>query len=448
MGVPENVEANRFIMESLFATLTNVNFDDNHFRTELIPKAIQLRDQARAAYEQACKAKGVTPEVVSNPSALWQMERSDMEWLLDESKSRGVLSHRSEFGEEASSLQEMVVYGIKGVAAYASHARLLGKEDDKVYAAVQEILSNLSTKDENELLGMALKVGATNLRVLELLDNGHVARFGNPVPTPVRVTPVPGKCILVSGHDLHDLEQLLQQTEGTGINVFTHGEMLPAHGYPGLNKYSHLVGNYGGPWNLQKFEFAKFPGPIVMTTNCLIEPRKSYKDRIYTCNAVGWPGVPHIAGDKKDFSEVIKQAQSMEGFVQDKNYKGPEQTITVGFGQHTVLSLADKVIDAVKAGHIKHFFVIGGCDGNENERNYYRDLALASPSSSVILTLGCGKYRFNKLDFGNVPNTPFPRVLDMGQCNDAYGAVMVASALAKAFNTDVNGKKRYVERTL
>jgi len=439
LGVPEDATANRFIMDSLFATLTNVNFDERHFQTVLIPEAIALRDQARARYVKACQDKGVVADSLVDTPATWKLESGDLSWLLEESKHRGVLAHKDEYGEQASSLQEMIVYGIKGLAAYASHARAVQMEDNKVYAAVQQILSDMATKDEGKLLGLALKVGEANMRVLELLDNGHTARFGNPTPATVRTTPIPGKAILVSGHDLHDLEQLLQQTEGTGINVYTHGEMLPAHGYPGLRKYKHLAGNYGGAWNLQKFEFAKFPGPIVMTTNCLIEPRKSYKDRIYTCNAVGWPDVTHITGHNKDFSNVIKQAQSMEGFVKDKNYKGPEQTVMVGFGHHTILALADKVLGAVKEGHLKHIFVIGGCDGNENERNYYRDLAVSSPPSSVILTLGCGKYRFNKLEFGNVPNTPLPRVLDMGQCNDAYGAVVVASALAKALNTDVNG---------
>ena len=439
LGVAEDEHANRFLLHTLFATLTNVNFDDEVFRTEILPEAIRIRDAAHARYEAACKAKGVKSDVLVGTAATWEMEKSSMEWLLSESKVRGVLAHKSQYGEEASCLQEMIVYGMKGVSAYAAHAQFVGKEDTTVYADMQEVMSEMSTTDEGKLLGLALKVGNINLRVLAMLDAGHVARFGTPVPTPVSLMPRPGPAILVSGHDLSDLEQLLQQTEGTGVNVYTHGEMLPAHGYPGLHKFKHLAGNYGGAWNLQKFEFAKFPGPIVMTTNCLMEPRKSYKDRIYTCNAVGWPGVTHLKGEKKDFSAVIKQAKGMTGFVKDVNIKGPEQTITVGFGHGTVLSLADKVLGAIKDGHLKHVFVIGGCDGNEGERNYYRDLALGSPQSSLILTLGCGKYRFNKMELGTIPNTPFPRVLDMGQCNDAYGAVVVASALAKALNTDVNG---------
>lgn len=439
LGVAEDPEANLFIMNALFATLTNVNFDEEAFRKEYIPKAIALRDAARARYTKAAKMAGKIPDSLEGTAATWLFDNDKTEWLLDESKVRGVLAHRAQFGEEAACLQEMITYGIKGVAAYASHAQAVGKEDNGVYADIQSVLSEMQCGDEAKLLGLALKVGQINLKVLSILDEGHTTTFGNPTPASVKVTPIPGKCILVSGHDLFDLEQLLKQTEGTGINVFTHGEMLPAHGYPGLRKYKHLAGNYGGPWQLQKFEFAKFPGPIVMTTNCLTEPRKSYKDRIYTANAVGWPDVPHIGGHHKDFSKVIAQAQAMEGFIEGKNYKGPEQSITVGFGHHTLLSLADKVIDSVKKGDLKHIFVIGGCDGNEGERNYYRDLALGSPDTSMILTMGCGKYRFNKLEFGNIPNTPFPRVVDMGQCNDAYGAVVVASALAKAFNTDVNG---------
>jgi hydroxylamine reductase len=279
---------------------------------------------------------------------------------------------------------------------------------------------------------MAMKVGEMNLNIMELLDAGGTEKYGHPEPTKVSVTNVKGKCILVSGHDLHDLELILQQTDGKGINVYTHGELLPAHGYPGLKKYKHLVGNYGGAWQLQKLEFTTFPGPIVVTTNCIIEPKKSYKDRIFTRNVVGWPGVKHIEGD--DFSEVVSMAEQMEGFKADD--PKPKE-ITVGFGRNAVMSVAPLVVDAVKSGQIKHFFLIGGCDGAEGERNYFRDVALNSPKDTVILTLACGKYRFNKMDFGEVAG--LPRLLDIGQCNDAYSAIQIAGALAKAFNTDVNG---------
>eukprot|EP00053_Salpingoeca_punica_P005902 m.57267 g.57267 ORF g.57267 m.57267 type:complete len:607 (+) comp13447_c0_seq1:134-1954(+) len=445
-GVPENAEANKFTIDALFSTLTNVNFDADRFSNEFIPQAVKHRDNLREKYVAACKAAGKKPEELVNETTQFKLDSNDKNWLVEQGQARGVLARRDVEGEEIAGLQELITYGLKGVAAYASHAAALGKESTNVYSNVHAALALLGehgkdSKNFDTLLGTALKVGATNLEVLAMLDAGHGAKFGDPTPTKVLTTPVPGKCILISGHDMHDLHQLLQQTEGTGINVYTHGEMLPAHGYPTLKKFKHLVGNYGGAWQLQKFEFAKFPGPIVMTTNCIVEPRKSYKDNIYTLNAVGWPGVAHIpeTAGKRDFSKVIAQAKTMEGFVPGKNMKETEpHTVTVGFGHKAVLGVADKVIEAVKKGDITRFFVIGGCDGSEGERNYYKELATSTPDSSVILTLGCGKYRFNKLDFGTVPNTGLPRVLDMGQCNDAYGAVVVASELAKAFNTDIN----------
>jgi hydroxylamine reductase len=443
-GVPENPEGNKFTLEALFSTLTNVNFDAGRFSSEYIPKAIQLRDSYKANYLRACEASGKKPDRVENDTTMFQLA-GNREWMVEEAATKGVLVRRESEGEDIAGLQEMVVYGLKGVAAYAAHAHALGKESNNVYASIHQLLSMLGTKGADSksfdaLLAAALKVGETNLEVLAMLDAGHTSKYGDPVPTPVRTTPIAGKCILMSGHDLHDLRQLLEQTEGKGINVYTHGEMLPAHGYPELKKYAHLAGNYGGPWQLQKFEFAKFPGPIIMTTNCLVEPRKSYKDNIYTCNAVGWPGVQHIpdSAGKRDFSEVIAKAQNMEGFVDSKIKDKDPKNITVGFGHKTVLGVAGTVIEAVKKGDITHFFVIGGCDGSEGERNYYKELAESTPDSSIILTLGCGKYRFNKLDFGTVPNVGLPRVLDMGQCNDAYGAVVVATELAKAFNTDIN----------
>jgi hydroxylamine reductase len=277
---------------------------------------------------------------------------------------------------------------------------------------------------------MALRVGEKNLKVMEMLDRGHTESFGHPRPTAVPVTARKGKAILVSGHDLKDLEALLEQTGGTGINVYTHGEMLPAHGYPGLKKYAHLAGNYGGAWQNQVTEFDAFPGPILMTTNCIQRPLESYRDRLFTCGLVAWPGVTHI--EERDFSPVIEAALAAEGFSGEE----PEQTIMVGFARNAVLDVADKVVEAVKTGAIRHFFLIGGCDGARPGRNYYTELAQAVPDDCVILTLACGKYRFNKLDFGDIGG--IPRLLDVGQCNDAYSAVQIALALSEAFDTDVN----------
>jgi hydroxylamine reductase len=265
---------------------------------------------------------------------------------------------------------------------------------------------------------------------MELLDQAHTSAFGHPVPTPVRVEPVKGKCILVSGHDLKDLELLLQQTEGKGINIYTHGEMLPAHGYPGLKQYPHLVGNYGGAWQDQKDEFARFPGAILMTTNCIQEPAESYQRQIFTTGLVAWPGVQHVANG--NFAPVIEAALAAPGFTAD----GPDQTILVGFGHNAVLDVADQVVDAVKSGAIKHFFLVGGCDGARSGRDYYTEFAEAVPSDCVILTLACGKYRFNKLDFGTIGG--IPRLLDIGQCNDAYSAIQIAVALSEAFDCGVN----------
>ncbi|MBU1626242.1 hydroxylamine reductase, partial [bacterium] len=275
-----------------------------------------------------------------------------------------------------------------------------------------------------------LKCGEVNLRAMELLDEANTGAYGHPVPTPVRIEPLKGKAILVSGHDLKDLEELLKQTAGKGINIFTHSEMLPAHGYPGLKKYSHLVGNYGGAWQDQKKEFDEFPGAILMTTNCIQKPKDSYKDRLFTCGPVAWPGIKHV--NNKDFTPVIEAALKQTGFTTD----GSDKTIMVGFGHNAVMSVADKVIQGVKSGAIRHFFLIGGCDGAKPGRNYYTDFAMAVPNDCVILTLACGKYRFNKYDFGSIDG--IPRLLDIGQCNDAYSAIQIAVALSKAFNMDVN----------
>lgn len=447
LGAPQNIELDRFTTGAIFSTLTNVNFDPARFESQYIPTALKYRAEAKAAYEAACKTKGVKPENLQGTPATWvpPTDKASLNGVSDVS----VLTRRDELGLEIADLHELITYGLKGTCAYAHHAAGTGVEDKTVYADIHKVLNTLgergpASKSFDTLLGTALKVGEINLRVLEMLDRGHVKQFGIPTPTPVSTVPKVGKAILVSGHDMPTLKALLEQTKGTGINVYTHGEMLPAHGYPELHKYPHLAGNYGGAWQLQKFDFAKFPGPIVMTTNCIIEPRKSYSDRIYTCDMVGWPSVKVVPeqNGKSDFSSVIAQAKSMEGFTEAMVSKGimskPAAEPVVGFGHHTILSIADKVIDAVKKGEIQRFFVIGGCDGAETERNYFTDLAVNTPANSVILTLGCGKYRFNRHNFGSVPGAGLPRLLDVGQCNDAYGAVVVASALAKAFNTDIN----------
>ena len=305
-------------------------------------------------------------------------------------------------------------------------------EDESVFAFMHEALDFLTVENPSvdDLLGMNLRCGEICLKVLELLDKANTGAYENPTPTPVRMRPLKGKAIAVSGHDLKDLEELLKQTEGKGINVYTHGEMLPAHGYPGLKKYKHLAGHYGGAWMKQRREFNGFPGAILMTTNCIMEPRESYKSLIFTSGMVGWPGVPHI--QNQDFTPVIEAALAADGFAED----GEAIENIVGFGHNAVLGVADKVIDMVKRGAIRHFFLIGGCDGAESGRNYYTEMAETIPKDCVILTLGCGKFRLNELELGDIEG--IPRRLDMGQCNDSYSAIQVAVALANAFETDVN----------
>jgi len=334
-------------------------------------------------------------------------------------------------------LQELVTYGLKGMAAYVDHAHILGVEDDGVYAFVHEAMDFLAgnPSDVDALVGMALRVGEVNLKAMEMLDAANTGTYGHPEPTEVRVTPVKGNCIVVSGHDLKDLKMLLEQTEGKGINVYTHGEMLPCLAYPELKKHKHLVGNYGGAWQDQRQEFDAFPGAILMTTNCIQKPKDSYAGRIFTTGLVAWPNVTHIPADvdgNKDFTPVIEAALAAPGFKEDAE----EKTITIGFARNTVMSVAGTVIDAVKAGQIRHFFLIGGCDGAKPGRNYYTELAQQVPDDCVILTLACGKYRFNKLPFGDIGG--IPRLLDCGQCNDAYSAIQIAVALAKAFDCGVN----------
>ncbi|MHB1415007.1 MAG: hydroxylamine reductase [Chloroflexota bacterium] len=422
-------EIDAFMLEALFTTVTNVNFDPERLQGLLL-KAASLRDKARSMYSNACLKADLTADRLGGP-ATW-MPASDLAGLVKQGQAVSIEGRREVLGEDVVGLQELLTYGLKGMAAYADHARILGHEDDDVYVFFHQALDYLTVKspDAEKLLGLCLRCGKVNLKVMGMLDAANTGAYGDPVPTPVRVEPVKGKAIVVSGHDLKDLEELLKQTEGKGINVYTHGEMLPAHGYPELKKYKHLVGNYGGAWQDQRQEFDAFPGAILMTTNCIQKPKDGYKGRIFTSGLVAWPGVTHIPD--YDFSPVIEAALAAEGFAED----GGDKTIMVGFGHAAVLGVADKVIDAVKRGAIKHFFLIGGCDGAKSGRSYYTELAQQVPQDSVILTLACGKYRFNKLEFGDIEG--IPRLLDIGQCNDSYSAIQIAQALADAFGVGVN----------
>ena len=352
----------------------------------------------------------------STAPATWQ-PAGDLAGLVRQGEELSLTKRQTRLGNDVTGLQELILYGLKGAAAYADHARILGYEDPDVYATFHAALDFLTQENptSDALLGWVMKAGELNLTVMGLLDAANTSTYGHPEPTTVRVTPIRGKCICVSGHDLKDLEELLKQTEGKGINVYTHGEMLPCHAYPKLKKYKHLVGNYGGAWQDQRKEFDAFPGAILMTTNCIQKPKETYTGRIFTSGLVAWPGVRHIGPDR-DFTPVIEAALAAPGFAED----APEQTITVGFGHHAVLGVADKVIAAVKSGQIRHFFLVGGCDGAKPGRNYYTEFAQKVPKDCVILTLACGKYRFNKLDFGSIDGVP--RLLDVGQCNDAYSA--------------------------
>jgi len=417
------------VIEALFTTVTNVNFDPARLEA-MIRKVAGLRDQARDAYMAASRRAGRTPESLGDPSSLVPAaSRGDM---LQQGEQIGIQRRLNARSRDLVGLEELITYGLKGMAAYADHAQILGQEDEAVYAFFHEALDTLTRPDlkADELLALALRVGEVNIRVMELLDAANTGAYGHPEPTRVRIHPLKGKAILVSGHDLKDLDALLQQTAGTGIRVYTHGEMLPALAYPGLKKYPHLAGNYGGAWQDQRQEFDAFPGAILMTTNCIQKPKETYFNRMFTTGLVAWPGVTHIAD--RNFAPVIAAAQAAPGFAAD----GPADTIWVGFGHNAVLGVADKVIEAVQKGAIRHFFLIGGCDGAKPGRDYYTKFAEAVPKDCIILTLACGKYRFNKLNFGTVAG--LPRLLDIGQCNDAYSAIQIAIALAKAFNTDVN----------
>jgi len=425
LGSPD---VDRFVVEGLFTTVTNVNFDADKL-VERIHRGAEMLDLAKEMIADAAMAAGVEPEAVDHPVPDFRGTKED---LLALAMKIGVQDRMQGRGPDAAGLEELITYGLKGLAAYLDHAMVQGRFSDNAQAFVLEAMASLlKPQSVGALTALALKVGEVNLEVMGLLDGANTGHFGHPVPTKVRVTPVKGKAIVVSGHDLPDLEALLKQTEDKGINIYTHGEMLPCHGYPELNKYKHLVGNYGGAWQDQRKEFDEFPGAILMTTNCIQKPRETYAARIFTTGLVEFPGLVHVTRD--DFSAVIDAALAAPGFAED----GPEKYITVGFGHNAVLGVADKVIEGVKSGAIKHFFLIGGCDGAKSGRNYYTEFAEKAPKDTVILTLACGKFRFNKLEFGDIGG--IPRLLDIGQCNDSYSAVQIAVALANAFGTDVNG---------
>jgi hydroxylamine reductase len=417
-------EVDVFTVKALFSTLTNVDFDPLRF-VDLIGRCAVLRD---ALKNRAKKAGAIIDE---KPAVVTFQPETTVTGLVGQAKVAS-LKADTQANADIQSLQHILLFGIKGVAAYADHAQILGQEDDKVYAFVQEALAAISREklDLNGWVGLVLKCGEINLRTMELLDAGNTTAFGHPVPTKVPLGAKKGKAILISGHDLKDLAQLLKQTQGKGINIYTHGEMLPAHGYPELKKYPHFCGHYGTAWQNQAREFAEFPGAILMTTNCIQKPRDAYKDNIFTCGLVGWPGVTHIADH--DFAPVIKKALELPGFAEDREGK----SVMVGFARNAVLGVADKVIEAVKGKAIRHFFLVAGCDGAKPGRNYYTEFVEKAPKDTIVLTLACGKFRFFDQDLGDIGG--IPRLLDVGQCNDAYSAVQIAVALSQAFNCSVN----------
>jgi len=425
-----DAEVNAFTAEALFATITNVDFDPERLHG-LLKRAAEMRDRARQLYEGAAGKAGKPVEQLAGPAA-WQ-PATDIDGLVEQGRGVGILSRHEQWGDDVADLHDLVLFGLKGAAAYADHAHVLGYDEDKLHAEFHRLLDLMARPEQaaDSLLGAAIETGKLNLGVMELLDKANTTTYGHPEPTPVRVTPVKGKCILVSGHDLRDLDLLLKQTEGKGINVYTHGEMLPCHGYPKLKAYRHLVGHYGTAWQNQQKEFPDFPGAILMTTNCIQKPRDSYRDRIFTTGLVAWPGVTHIGTDK-DFAPVIEAALAAPGFAAD----GVEKHITVGFGRNAVMAVAPKVIQLVLAGKIRRFFLIGGCDGSKPDRNYYTELAQKVPEDCVILTLACGKFKFNRLEFGDIEG--IPRLLDIGQCNDSYSAIQVALGLSGATGLAVN----------
>ena len=407
-----NEEMNQLVLEGLFTTVTNVNFND-----ETLKILIYKIENAK---------KKLVPNCFTCSGSCGKNDNFDMNtlWTTD---------------EDVRSLKSLILFGIRGMAAYAYHASVLGYTDETISKFFYKALFAVGMKDwgMDELLLIVLEVGEVNLRCMELLDQANTTTYGTPVPTTVPLTIEKGPFIIITGHDLKDLQLLLEQTKDKGINIYTHGEMLPAHAYPEFKKYSHLKGNFGTAWQNQQKEFDHIPGAILYTTNCLMPVKASYADRVFTTEVVSYPEMVHI-GEEKDFTPVIEKALALGGYTKDQHMTGINggMQVTTGFSHGTVLSVADQVIEAVKNGDIKHFFLVGGCDGARVGRNYYTEFVKQSPADSIILTLACGKYRFNDLDLGTIGG--LPRIMDMGQCNDAYGAIKVAIALAEAFECDVN----------
>lgn len=427
MGIID-AQIDSFVPKAFFATLTNVNFDDDRIMA-YTQQANQYRAQLKAQYEAACVQAGKVAEPLPEVAQL-VLGTSKPEML--EQASIAALN-KDAVHEDILGLRLLCLYGLKGAAAYMEHARVLDQSDAEIAGDFHRIMAFLGepSVDVDKLFTTAMDIGQLNYRIMAMLDKGETQAFGHPEPTQVHTKAFKGKAILVSGHDMKDLELILEQTAGKGINVYTHGEMLPALAYPAFKKYPHLVGNYGSAWQNQQKEFANFPGAVVMTSNCIIDPNVGrYSDRIFTRSIVGWPGVVHIEGD--DFSSVIDKALALEGFQYDEI---PHQ-ITIGFAHNALMAAAPTVVENVKNGSIKHFFLVGGCDGDKAERSYFTDLATSAPKDSVILTLGCGKYKFNKLEFGDING--IPRLLDVGQCNDAYSAIQLAIALSDVFECDIN----------
>ena len=420
-------EIDSFAPRAFFSTLTNVNFDSDRI-VGYARDAVIHRESLRV------RCRLMDPQItVDHPLAALELVSDNLSELQQQAQQFALNDDKARVGDDIHGLRMLCLYGLKGAAAYMEHAHVLGQADVAIYAEYHRLMAWSGTQpaDMGELLDNAMAIGKMNFSVMAILDKGETDAYGHPQPTSVNVRPLAGKAILISGHDLKDLQMLLEQTAGTGINIYTHGEMLPAHGYPELKKYPHLAGNYGSGWQNQQVEFAKFPGPVVMTSNCIIDPNVgNYGDRIWTRSIVGWPGVQHLEGE--DFASVIAQALQLPGF----RYSEIEQEITVGFGRQTLLGAADTVIDLVAAKKLRHIFLIGGCDGSRSERSYFTDLAVSVPKDCLIMTLACGKYRFNKLDFGTIEG--LPRLLDVGQCNDAYSAIILAVNLAEKLGCGVN----------
>ena len=410
-GKTPSESSRRAMVEGLFTTITNVSFDEERIREQIenVKKEKNVLTAGSGDGSQPCTGN----------------EDYDMDLLWNAD-------------EDIRSLKSLILFGLRGMAAYAFHAMVLGYSDEEVNAFFYEGLCAVGEEwTMEQLLPVVLKVGEINLKCMALLDRANTETYGSPEPVTVPLTVEKGPFIVISGHDLKDLQLLLEQTEGKGINIYTNGEMLPAHAYPKLKAYSHLKGNFGTAWHNQQKEFADIPAPVLFTTNCLMPPKSSYADRVFTTEVVSYPGVTHI-GEDKDFTPVIEKALELGGYQEDREFTGINggTSVTTGFAHNTVLSVADTIIEAVKAGALKHIFLVGGCDGARRGRSYYTEFVKQTPADTAVLTLACGKYRFNDLDLGTVGG--LPRIMDMGQCNDAYSAIKVAAALADAFDCSVN----------